>query len=267
MKTVLEFQEAKIQNRPISMVTAYDSWSARLVQESPIDAILVGDSVAMVVHGFETTLNATVEMMALHTAAVRRGAPDKFVVGDLPFMSTHKSVDKGLEAVETLVRAGAQAVKLEGLDGQKDLIKQIVRSGIPVMGHLGLTPQFVHQFGGFKLQGKTDEAAQRILEQAKKLEDLGCFALVLECIPTILGETITNELQIPTIGIGAGPYCSGQILVLQDLLTLTSGPKPRFVRPFMNGAEQIQNALSAYHSAVTEKVFPSAPESYQWPKS
>lgn len=262
MTTVRDFARFKAEGRKISMVTAYDAWSARLVARSDVDAILVGDSVAMVVHGHPTTVSATVPMMALHTAAVCRVASDKFVVADLPFLSCRSGLNAAMRAVGTLMRRGAQAVKLEGIDGHRHIVRHIVGSGVPVMGHVGLTPQSVNQFGGFKVQGREASDAERIVRVAHELEDAGCFSIVLECIPTRLAAQITSELTIPTIGIGAGPCTDGQILVLQDLWGITGDHVPKFVRAYVNGERCLTEALNHYDADVKAVRFPSAEETY-----
>ncbi len=262
MKTVFDFKEKKQLQEKISMVTCYDHWSARLIAESSIDCVLVGDSLAMVMHGHSTTLPADVELMALHTAAVARGLGDKFLISDLPFLSYRKSLSQAVEAVERLMKAGAHAVKLEGADGNEDLIAHLHQSGVPVMGHIGLTPQSIHQLGGYKVQGREDEQARALLRQAKHLEQAGCFALVLECLPQDLAQTITLELSIPTIGIGAGPHTDGQVLVLHDLLGLNSGFKPKFLRQYLTGQDLVLKALNHYHQDVLSQDFPGPAESY-----
>ena len=262
MHAVDEFARAKAARRKISLVTAYDAWSARLVARSNVDAILVGDSAAMVVHGHDTTLPATLGLMAMHTRAVARAAGGKFVIADLPFLSYRKGIPAAMTAVGLLVRNGAQAVKLEGVEGHADVIRQIVGSGVPVMGHLGLTPQSVHRFGGFRVQGRGDAAAATLVEQAHALEDLGCFAIVLECVPAALGARLTSELTIPTIGIGAGAATDGQVLVLQDLWGVDSGPAPRFVRRYVDGETVLTDALNAYDADVKGTRFPAPEESY-----
>jgi len=262
MKTVHDFARYKAENRRISIVTAYDAWSARLVARSQVDAILVGDSAAMVVHGHDTTLPATLSLMAMHTRAVARAAGGKFVIADLPFLSYRKGIPAAMTAVGLLVRNGAQAIKLEGVDGHGDVIRQVVGSGVPVMGHLGLTPQSVHRFGGFRVQGRSDAAAAALVEQAHRLEDLGCFAIVLECVPAVLGARLTAELTIPTIGIGAGAATDGQVLVLQDLWGVDSGPAPRFVRRYIDGETVLTDALNAYDADVKGTRFPGPEESY-----
>lgn len=262
MKSIFDFYQRKQNHQKISMVTCYDYTSAKIVEGTNVDCILVGDSLAMTMHGFDTTLNASVSMMALHTAAVARGLKNKWIVGDLPFLSYRKALTKNMEAIEKIMKAGAHSVKLEGVDGQEKLIRHIVESGVPVMGHLGLTPQSVFQLGGFKVQGKDAKAQELILDQAKRLEDAGCFSVVLECVPNNLAKKITEQLHIPTIGIGAGPDTDGQVLVWQDLLGMNDGFRPKFVRQYWNGLQQIQSALNQYHSDVQSQAFPSPGESY-----
>lgn len=262
MKNVMDFQKAKDQGVRITMATCYDAWSARLINASNIDCILVGDSLAMVVHGHATTLAADAELMALHVAAVARGAADKFIVGDMPFLSYRKGLTTALECVDRLMKAGAHSVKLEGVLGHEDIVRHIVQSGVPVMGHLGLTPQSVHQLGGMRVQGREANAEELLLSQARKLEEAGCFAVVLECVPATVATTVTRHLRIPTIGIGAGPECSGQVLVLQDMLGMNPGFKPKFLKTYLNGAELVTNALNTYDREVKEGLFPTEKESY-----
>lgn len=263
MTSVLDFARAKAAGARISIVTAYDAWTARLVAASTVDAILVGDSAAMVVHGHETTLTATVALMALHTSAVASAASGKFVIADLPFLSFRKGIPAAMNAVGALVRSGAHAVKLEGVDGHEDVIRRIAGSGVPVMGHIGLTPQSVRQFGGFRVQGRGEQDAERLAGEAHRLQDLGCFAIVLECVPAALACRITSELAIPTIGIGAGAGTTGQVLVLQDLLGVgDSARMPRFVRRYLDGEGLIAEALRRYDADVKSGGFPAAAESY-----
>jgi 3-methyl-2-oxobutanoate hydroxymethyltransferase len=262
MRTICEFARFKAEGRRISMTTAYDAWSARLVAQSDIDAVLVGDSAAMVVHGRPTTLSATVGLMALHTRAVASSAAGKVVIADLPFLSCRMGIRKAMTAVGALVRSGAQAVKLEGIDGHEDVIRHIVGSGVPVMGHIGLTPQSVHALGGFRVQGKNDDDAARLLRQARTLEELGCFAIVLECVPADLARHITSGLTLPTIGIGAGAGTDGQILVLQDLWGVDSTHRTRFVRRYLDGERVLTDALNRYSADVKEARFPAPEESY-----
>jgi 3-methyl-2-oxobutanoate hydroxymethyltransferase len=262
MMNIFDFQKKKNAGEKITMVTCYDYTSAVLVDKSAVDCILVGDSLAMTMHGFETTVNATTDMMALHTAAVARGAKDKFIVGDLPFLAYRKSLSDNIDAVHKIMQAGAQAVKLEGSAGNAGFIQHLAESGVPVMGHIGLTPQFVNQLGGYHVQGKTDESAKRLKEEARALQRAGCFALVLECVPTPLAAEITRDLKIATIGIGAGPETDGQVLVFQDLLGLNTDFRPKFVKNFLNGADLVTGALNAYHHAVKERTFPDAEHSF-----
>lgn len=244
------------------MVTCYDYTFARLLAQSSIDGILVGDSAAMVMHGHPSTIAARVGMMKLHTEAVARGAGDKLVVADMPFLSYRMGWTAALDAAHALMSAGAQAVKLEGVDGHEDVVQRLVESGIPVMGHLGLQPQSIHACGGYRVQGRSEEAAQKILRQARALEELGVFAVVLECIPAALAGEVTAALRVPTIGIGAGAGCDGQILVLQDLLGMNTEFHPRFVRHFLDGARAVVEAVDHYDQAVKSGAFPAAGESY-----
>jgi 3-methyl-2-oxobutanoate hydroxymethyltransferase len=262
MKSVGDFQRFRDEGNPISMVTCYDTWSARLIAEGPIDAVLVGDSVAMVMHGHESTVHATTEMLALHTAAVRRGIGDRFIVADMPFPEHRKGIGPAMEAVDRLMKAGANAVKVEGFRGHGEVIAHIVESGVPVMGHLGLTPQSVNQMGGYRVQGRDAEAARQMEADAHALEEAGAFALVLECVPAPLAQRITESLRIPTIGIGSGVNCSGQILVLQDLLGLNGSFRPRFLRTYAEGGAVIKEALQAYDADVKHEAFPAEKESF-----
>jgi 3-methyl-2-oxobutanoate hydroxymethyltransferase len=260
---IQDFARKKRDGVPISMVTCYDSWSASLIAETDIDCILVGDSLAMVVYGHDTTLPAEIETMAAHTAAVCRGAPDSFVIGDMPFLSYRRGLQSAVDGAAALMRAGARAVKLEGAAGNTELIHHLVESGVPVMGHLGLTPQSVHRLGGFKVQARSEEAAVTLLTQARELEAAGCFSVVLEAIPSAVANEVTATLEIPTIGIGAGPHVDGQVLVLQDLLGVTTAFRPKFVRTWMDGSSLIRDALQAYHRDVTDGRFPNGEESYE----
>jgi 3-methyl-2-oxobutanoate hydroxymethyltransferase len=262
MSSLSLFAKKKSQGQKISMVTCYDFWSAQIINSSSIDAVLVGDSLAMVMHGHKTTLNASVNLMALHTQAVSRGAPDKFIVGDMPFMSYRKDLKSNIQAVEKIMKAGAHAIKLEGAKGNLDLVSHIVESGVPVMGHLGLTPQSINQFGGFHVQAKKTDEQKRLIEDALALEDAGCFSIVLECVPAKIAEELSQQLKIATIGIGAGLNTDGQILVLQDMLGMNPKFKPKFLRHYMNGFTQISDALNSYHEDVLNKKFPNDQESY-----
>jgi 3-methyl-2-oxobutanoate hydroxymethyltransferase len=262
MNTVLDFARFKAEGRKISIVTAYDAWSARIVARSGVDAVLVGDSAAMVMHGHDTTLGATVNMMVLHTKAVVRAAGGRFVIVDMPFLSFRKGIPSAMTAVGALVASGAQAVKLEGVDGHEDVIRQIVGSGVPVMGHIGLTPQSVNQLGGFRVQGKGAEDAARLCRQAHLLEDLGCFSIVLECVPSDLAARITSELRLPTVGIGAGPSTDGQVLVVHDLWGMDTSHPARFVRRYIDGERLLTDALDRYNADVKDARFPGPEESY-----
>lgn len=260
---ILEIGNHKKEGRKLAMVTCYDYTSAKLLSDTSIDLILVGDSAGMTMHGYEDTLPITIDMMAQHVSAVRRGAPKKFIVGDLPFMSFRSDLKTNVDNVMKLMQAGAHAVKLEGYDGNAELVRHLVQSGVPVMGHLGLTPQSIHAFGGFKVQGREKEQQRKILEQARGLEEAGCFSIVLECIPGELAAEITSTLQVPTIGIGAGANCDGQVLVWQDLLGLNQGFKPKFLRQYLNGAELIKGAIETYREDVLSGKFPSPKETYE----
>ena len=260
---ITDFQKMKDEGRKISMITCYDYSSARAVADSNIDCILVGDSLAMTMHGYSNTLSATIAMMALHTAAVAKGAPGKFIIGDLPFLSYRKGLKDAMDAVHELMSAGANAVKLEGVRGHAEIVRHIVDSGVPVMGHLGLTPQSVHGLGGMKVQGRTNAAVKVLAAEARELEDAGCFAIVLECVPTQVARRVTDLLTVPTIGIGAGTHVSGQVLVYQDMLGLNPGFKPKFLRVYANTFEVIRTALNAYDDDVKSGAFPSESESYR----
>jgi len=260
MKSILDFARAHREARPIVMVTAYDAAMARIVAASEADAILVGDSAAMVVHGLPSTVHATLEMMVLHTAAVRRGAPEAVVISDMPFMTFRRGVSEAVRAAGALIQAGATAVKLEGVTGHEDVVQHLVGSGIPVMGHLGLTPQSVHQLGGYRLQGRSESEAARLRAEARQLEELGAFSLVLECVPAALAGEVTRSRSIPTIGIGAGGETSGQILVLNDLLGLDAAFRPKFCRRYLDGHGEVLAALNDYARDVRGARFPAGAE-------
>jgi 3-methyl-2-oxobutanoate hydroxymethyltransferase len=262
IRNVDSFAAAKAAGVKIVMVTAYDAWSARLMADAPVDCLLVGDSAMMVVHGEKDTLGATTEIMASHTRAVVKGSGCKFVVADMPFLAARKGENHALECAAQLLRAGAHAVKIEGAQGHTHVIRHLVESGIPVMGHLGLTPQWVRGFGGFKVQAKAPEEAGQLLEDARSLEQAGIFALVLECIPQALAAEVTSCLRIPTIGIGAGSGCDGQVLVLHDMLGLNPDFRPRFARRFADGAALFQEGASGFAAAVRSGEFPNQGESF-----
>lgn len=263
MKSVLDFQKKKNSNQKISMVTCYDYTFSKIMAGTQIDAILVGDSLAQIMHGHPTTLNASTTVMALHTAAVVRGAGEKFIVADMPFLSTRKGLKNTMDQVEKLMKAGAHAIKIEGADDHLEIIRHIVNSGVPVMGHLGLTPQSIHQLGGPKVQGRADSAALKIMNDALNLEKAGCFSLVLECVPAKLAGDISQKLTIPTIGIGAGSQTDGQILVLQDLLGMNDSFRPKFLKKYLNGHELITKALNAYVTETENVHFPTKEHEYE----
>jgi 3-methyl-2-oxobutanoate hydroxymethyltransferase len=261
--TVPSLLEKKLSRRPISAVTAYDYASARLVDEAGLDVVLVGDSLAMVMQGHENTLAVTMDEMLLYTRGVRRALRRALLVADMPFGSYQTDEREGVaNAVRFVKEAGAEAVKLEGGRERKELVRRMVDAEIPVMGHLGLTPQSVHRMGGYKVQGKTMEAIDELRSDALALEDAGCFALVLEGVPRELARIVTEELRIPTIGIGAGPDCDGQILVLHDMMTMAFSPPAKFVRRYADVAGVVRNALREYRQDVEARTFPSDAESY-----
>ncbi len=253
----------KRQKEKLAIVTCYDFASATIINQSDIDMILVGDSAAMVMHGETSTLPINTEIMALHTKAVVKGAPDKFIVADMPFLSFRKSLDSNMMAVESLMKAGAHAIKLEGVSGNESLIKHIVQSGVPVMGHVGLTPQSINQFGEFKIQGRDEHAAAAIVNAVKQLQDLGAFAVVLECIPAALTTRIVNASDIMTIGIGAGADTDGQVLVMHDLLGYPSKFSPKFVRKYLDATSLFKNAFNQFTEDVKKGDFPNHQEFYR----
>ena len=262
-KSVLTFRNAKQKNERLTMLTAYDYSTAKLIDASGIDSVLVGDSLGMVMLGYEDTLSVTMEDMIHHTKAVARGVKDALVVSDLPFMSYQTSVYDAVVNAGRLIKEGrAQAVKLEGGLEVCPQIKAIVEASIPVMAHLGLTPQSVNAFGGFKVQGKDEEAARSLIEQAKAVEAAGACAVVLECIPAKLAELITKSISIPTIGIGAGNGCDGQVLVYQDMLGLYSDFTPKFVKRYAEIGPQMENAIEDYISEVKSGAFPAAEHTF-----
>lgn len=262
-KTATTFQKLKDNNEKIAMLTAYDYSTAKVLEEADIDGILVGDSLAMVALGHENTYNVTLEEMLIFVRAVARGAKDSFIVGDMPFMSYNLSVEQGLKNASEMIKAGASAVKLEGCNEHiLSVVKRCVESGIPVLGHLGLTPQLLNTLGGYKIQGKTAEAVEAILESAKKLQEAGAFAVVLELLPAESAEYITNNLTIPTIGIGAGVGCDGQIVVTDDILGKFTDFAPKFVKRFANLHDTVLNGVMEYSTEVKNGLFPSEKESF-----
>lgn len=263
-KTILDFKKAKENNERISMLTAYDYSSAKLIDEAGIDAILIGDSLGMVSLGYEDTLSVTMEDMIHHTKAVARATKNALVVADLPFMSYQTSVYDAVYNAGRLIKEGrAHAVKLEGGIEMCDRIEAIVKSSIPVMAHIGLTPQSVNALGGFKVQGKDEKAAKALIEAAKAVEKAGAFAVVLECVPAKLAEIVTKELNIPTIGIGAGAQCDGQVLVYQDMIGMFSGFTPKFVKKYANIGDMMKEAFEEYNKEVKSGSFPSQEHTFK----
>ena len=263
MTTVLDVQRFKDEGRRFAMLTAYDFLSARILDEAGIPILLVGDSLGMVMLGYPTTLPVTMEDMLMHAKAVSRGARQALLVGDMPFMSYQVSTEAAIANAGRLIQEGGMhAVKLEGAGPVVEITRRLAEVGIPVMGHLGLTPQSVHTMGGFKVQGKTDAQAARILADAKALEKAGAFSLVLEGVPSKLAVEITHALRIPTIGIGAGPGTDGQVLVFHDMLGLTTGKAPKFVKRYANLAEEIARAATAYAEDVRTGAFPGPEHEY-----
>lgn len=261
--TAPALMKLKKDGQKIVMVTAYDYTMARLVEAAGVDVILVGDSLGMVMLGMETTVPVTLDHMVWHTASVVRGARRPLVVADLPFMTYQQSVTAALESAGRLLKeGGAQAVKLEGGQAVLPQVRALAQAGVPVMGHLGLTPQSVHAFGGYRVQGRGQDAAERLLEEARALEEAGAFALVLECIPASLGQRVTEALAIPTIGIGAGAACDGQVLVLHDLLGMFSELQPVFVKRYARLGESITEAVESYAREVRQGEFPTPEHSY-----
>jgi 3-methyl-2-oxobutanoate hydroxymethyltransferase len=266
--TVPMILERKLQGEKITCLTAYDYPTARLVDEAGIDMILVGDSVAQVVLGYESTLPVTVEEMLHHLRAVRRATRRALLIADLPYGAYHVSEEQALESsIRYLKEGGAEAVKVEGGRRRSALIRRLVEAEIPVMGHVGLTPQSVHAMGGYRVQGKTPESATELLAEAQAVEDAGAFALVLEGIPRELAAIITKRLSIPTIGIGAGPDCDGQVLVLHDLVGLSFLPRAKFVRPYADLGASLREAFARFRADVLAGRYPDDRESYHWPAS
>ncbi len=261
--TIAEIKQMKQRQEKIPMLTAYDYVTAMMVDEAGVPLILVGDSLGMVMLGYESTIPVTMEDMIHHTKAVVRGAKKALVVGDMPFMTYHISHSGSLSnATRFIQEAGAQAVKLEGGEVVAEQVRRLVSCGIPVMGHIGLTPQSIHQLGGFKAQGKVTQDARRLLNEARILEQAGAFAIVLECTPAPLSRLITERLTIPTIGIGAGPGCDGQVQVISDILGLYTDFVPKHARRYASLAAEIKNAVAGYMSDVSSLAFPTKEQSY-----
>jgi 3-methyl-2-oxobutanoate hydroxymethyltransferase len=261
--TITEIKEMKQRKEKIPMLTAYDYVTAKMVDEAGVPLVLVGDSLGMVMLGYESTIPVTMEEMIHHTKAVVRGAKKALIIGDMPFMTYHVSVSDALyNAARFIQEGGAQAVKLEGGEIVAEKIRRLVDCGIPVMGHIGLTPQSIHQLGGFKVRGKAVEEAKKFLNDARVLEEAGAFAIVLECTPAPLSRLITDRLTIPTIGIGAGPDCDGQVQVISDILGLYTDFVPKHAKQYARLAGEIKTAVSSYISEVKSLSFPTAKQSY-----
>ena len=261
--TVDKIRDMKMKSEKIAMLTAYDYVTAKLIDELGIPLILVGDSLGMVVLGYRSTIPVTMDEMIHHTKAVIRGADNALVVGDMPFMTYHVDTSQALRnAARFIQEGGAQAVKLEGGESVSDTVASIVQCGIPVMGHIGLTPQSIHQLGGFRVQGKTSEAARQLLQDARALEEAGAFSVVLESVPAPLAKLITERTNIPTIGIGAGIHCDGQVQVINDILGLYTDFVPKHAKRYAALAENIKTAVGAYISDVSTQIFPTEEQSY-----
>lgn len=262
--STVTFREAKGKGKKLTMLTAYDYSMAKLIDGSGINGILVGDSLGMVCLGYKDTLSVTMEDMLHHTRAVSRGTENALVVGDMPFMSYQTSIYDAVKNAGRFIKEGhAQAVKLEGGASVYEQIEAIVKAQIPVMGHIGLTPQSLNMFGGFKVQGKTEKAAKKLIEDAKRIEAAGAFSIVLECVPAKLAEIITREVSIPTIGIGAGAGCDGQILVYQDMLGMFSDFTPKFVKQYGDIGLMMKNAFMKYIEEVQKGVFPAEEHTFK----
>ncbi|WP_029521375.1 3-methyl-2-oxobutanoate hydroxymethyltransferase [Persephonella sp. IF05-L8] len=263
MKSINEFIEAKKNGKKITMISTYEYWSAKICEEAGVDCILVGDSLGMVIQGLDTTLPVTLEDMIYHAKAVRRGAPDTFIVVDMPFLTYQVSQEEAVKNAGRIMKeTGANAVKVEGGEEIAPLVEKLVSIGIPVMGHLGLTPQSVHALGGYKVQGRTEEQAKKIIADAKVLEQAGVFSIVLEAVPEKLAKEITEFVEVPTIGIGAGKYTDGQVLVFHDMMGFFDRT-PKFVKKYLNGKELFINSLKQFISEVENQQFPSKEHTYE----
>jgi 3-methyl-2-oxobutanoate hydroxymethyltransferase len=265
--TVSTILEKKLRQEPITCLTAYDYATSRLIDEAGIDMVLVGDSLAMVVLGYDSTLPVTVDEMLHHTRAVRRGVRRALLIADMPYASYHVSDEEALRnATRFMKDGGAEAVKIEGGEKRVDIIHRLIDAEIPIMGHIGLTPQSVHRMGGYKVQGKSLAAVEQLMHDAVALDRAGVFAIVLEGIPREVASMITAEVSCPTIGIGAGPNCDGQVLVIHDLLGLSFLPQPKFARKYRDAAALIREAVDEFKSDIAERRFPTDDESYHLPK-
>jgi 3-methyl-2-oxobutanoate hydroxymethyltransferase len=265
--TVASLREKKLHRQPITCLTAYDYWSARLVDEEAVDIVLVGDSLAQAVLGYENTLSVTLEEMLHHTRAARRGVKHALLVADMPFGSYQADPSEAVRNAARFVKeAGAEVVKVEGGEKRADLVRRIIDAEIPVAGHIGLTPQSVNVMGGYKVQGKSLGGVEQLMRDATALDRAGVAFLVLECIPREVAAMITAEVQTPTIGIGAGPDCDGQVLVIHDLLNLTFGPPAKFVHRYGDARKLISDAIHAFREGVAGRHYPADEESYHLPK-
>lgn len=266
--TIQSFKSAKEKGERITMLTAYDYTTASLLDEAGVDSLLVGDSLGMVMLGYENTLKVTMDDMIHHTKAVARGTRNALLIGDMPFLSYHVSADEAVRNAGRFVQeGGAQAVKLEGGQSVIEKVRAIIKAQIPVLGHLGLTPQSVNAMGGFKLQGKDLETARQIIDDALLLQDSGVFGIVLECVPDGLARIISDKLDIPTIGIGAGAQCDGQVLVVQDLLGMFRQMRPKFVKTYAEGGDTIVSAVKAYIDEVRSGAFPAKEHTFHMDES
>ncbi|MHA1247791.1 MAG: 3-methyl-2-oxobutanoate hydroxymethyltransferase [Candidatus Thorarchaeota archaeon] len=254
----------KKKGKKIVMLTAYDAPTAQILSECGVDIILVGDSVGNSLLGYESTIPVTLDDVIHHCAAVRRGNPRSLIVGDMPFMTYKVSIEQALEnCARMLQEGGAEAVKIEGGGRVVDTVRAVVDAGIPVMGHIGLTPQSIFEFGGYRVQGRTADAAEKLIEQARRLEDAGVFSIVIELVPSETAKAITESVSVPTIGIGAGPHCDGQVLVLWDMLGLFEDFKPKFVKQYVNIRRVIVDAVSQYAEEVRSGIFPDPEHSFE----
>ena len=261
--TIVTLQDQKRRGEKITMITAYDYSMAKLLDQTGVNCLLVGDSLGMVMLGYEDTVSVTMEDMIHHTKAVSRGRDEALLISDMPFMSYQVSVEQAVRNAGRLVQEGyAEAVKLEGGADVIDRVKAIVKAQIPVMGHIGLTPQSVNIFGGFKVQGRQLEAAKKLIDDAKRLEDAGAFSITLECVPAALAQKITEAVSIPTIGIGAGASCDGQVLVFHDMLGMFPDMRPKFVKVFSDAGASMQEGIRKYAEAVRNGAFPTAEHSF-----
>ncbi len=266
--TIPDIRKKKLEGRKITMLTAYDYPSGRLIDEAGMDMILVGDSLAMTVLGYESTIPVTMDEMVHHSKAARRGIKYALLIGDMPFMTYNIGEKETIRNAGRFIKeGGCGAVKIEGGSEMSGTVKALVRSGIPVLGHIGLTPQTATQLGGFKVQGKDAKSARRLIDSAVALEKAGCFALVLECVPDKLAELITSKLEIPTIGIGAGPYCDGQVLVTNDMIGMYDRFTPKFVKKYADLWPQLTNAFRRYREDVEGGKFPSKEHCFEMNKS